>query len=45
MRGFAISAVTRDKLTSGDSFCDFRKAAFQAARFSGELTEREKSMM
>ena len=45
MRGSAISAVTRDRVASEDSFCDFRKAAFHAARFSGEFTEREKSMM
>src|SRR5947208_11940526 len=44
MRGSAISAVTRDRVASEDSFCEIRKAAFHAARFSCELTARQQSM-
>jgi hypothetical protein len=44
-RGSAISAVTLESVASADSGLDFKNAAFQATRFSGEVTEREKSMM
>jgi hypothetical protein len=44
-RGSAISAVTLESVASADSGLDFKNAVFQATRFSGEVTEREKSMM
>jgi len=45
MRGGGISASTPEGVRLADSGREFRKVAFHAARFSGEFTEREKSMM
>jgi hypothetical protein len=43
MRRCGTSAATLESVPLADSGSDFRKVAFQAARFSGEFTEPEKS--
>jgi hypothetical protein len=41
----ASSGVIAVAVVAADFSCGFRKAAFHAARFSGEFTQREKSTM
>jgi len=42
---YFVAFVAREMAFSAGWPCDFRNDAFHAARFSGEFTEREKSMM
>ena len=41
----ASSGVIAVAIVAADFSCGFRNAAFHAARFSGEFTQREKSTM
>jgi hypothetical protein len=40
-----VVSLLQTSPTDSDFSCDFKKADCQAARFSGEFTDREKSMM